>query len=176
MQVLDEQEIKDKDEFAEYWQELKEKLPVKAQKKLGDALFAPTPQRELLGKIPLINLIVDSLDRDPPPFEGVIAALNAMGLLSALCLTVAMSFPGSVSYDELVAVEQRLSATPQHEYWPHSTDLVENFQQTSIAASVLLASCVIVVVVILIMTATTGCQFYKGHYNAYAAWYQWVRW
>jgi hypothetical protein len=59
----------------------------------------PSDRREFWGKIPVINLIVDTLDNDPPPFDGVIAALNAMGLLSALCLTVAMSFPGSVSYE-----------------------------------------------------------------------------
>jgi len=53
----------------------------------------------MLMKIPVINLIVDSLDRDAPPFEGVINALNAMGLLSALCLTIAFAYPSAVSYD-----------------------------------------------------------------------------
>ena len=50
-------------------------------------------------KIPVINLMVDSLDRDAPPFESVINALNAMGLLSALCLTIAFAYPSAVSYD-----------------------------------------------------------------------------
>ena len=40
----------------------------------------------------------------------------------------------------------------------------------------LLGSCVVVVVIMLIVTATTGCQYYTQHYQAYCNWYQWARW
>jgi len=67
-------------------------------------------------------------------------------------------------------VQQRYDASPYSKYWGKN-DLIINFQQTTIAGAVLLASSVIVVVIVLIMTATTGHNYYKGHYHAYCNWY-----
>ena len=103
LEILTAEEIGNEEELLEFWFVLKDKLPVKAQKKVGDSLFHNVSRRRrLLGQIPVINILVDSFD--PPPFEGIKETLNSIGLLAALTLTIAMTFPGVVTHDELVGV------------------------------------------------------------------------
>ena len=101
-------------EFKEFWPDLKDKLPVKAQKWLGDFMFEETPNTcgmgcppacvGMLAKIPVVDLAVDLLDTGKAPsLEALKDGLNAMGLLSALALTVVMALPSAVTYDELTS-------------------------------------------------------------------------
>ena len=45
LNILTEEEIANEEELLEFWFALKDKLPVKAQKKLGDSLFHTTSRR-----------------------------------------------------------------------------------------------------------------------------------
>jgi len=218
LNALEAEDIETKEHLLELFVDVKDKLPMRAQKKLQSAMaLAPfsfnPPEKESLQKVnlcwwslcswgevattkvlrlqkaiaqvPIINLLVDMLGGwNPPPFEALKGAMEAIGLLSALLLTVVMSFPGSVSFDELEAVQERFNNEPYNAFKNHKTGgdthagsrILNQFAANCITSSMLLGSSVIVAVCLLIFTHTTGCRYYTDNYAAYTKWYQWARW
>ncbi len=71
------------------------------QRKQAPSAFATT-----VLAIPIVNF-VGQFFVSSPSFEQVERTLSMLGLVSALVLAVAYSLPGTVSYDELRAADQR---------------------------------------------------------------------
>eukprot|EP00961_Rhodomonas_salina_P052099 699320-Rhodomonas_salina.2 len=83
----------------------------------ADQTLRQTSKQSYLYQIPVVNIIYEGLfDTSPPSVEEVKEALNVMGLLSALLITVAMSIPGSVDYDELHEVVARFDVHPYNSW------------------------------------------------------------
>jgi hypothetical protein len=135
--------------------------------------------------IPIINLIVDAAGTvdEPPHIEQLKDALNTVGLLSALLLTVAMAIPGSVGMDDMLeAVQQFNCSSPDslihvdcdNYHWRNGVDIVNRLSNFSAFAFSFLASSLMGVVLILLGMQVTGGTSYEDA-EAYHAWWKWIR-
>lgn len=89
-----------------------------------------------------------------------------------------MSFPGTVSYEEIEDVYKRFNSSRGYDEYCDATTcpadaeyIINGFAGYAIASTALLASSVTLVVILLLVTHTTGTQYYEKHYDCYVAWW-----
>jgi hypothetical protein len=190
--VLAEEEIVSKDELAQHWLELRDKMPIKVRDKLKKHIVPPSvkPLCPWVIQIPVLNVVFDFVESESPPsLANVKDAMNAMGLLAALALTVSMALPASVNFEQIKLDAQRFARPPYSGVLPvwegyfnisEPADLpealIEQLAEGTITSTALLASAVIVVVIFLIVIGTTGGEVFDEDYEAYKSWYAWTRW
>jgi hypothetical protein len=141
---------------------------------------------QCLARFPGINIFYDMLfDDTPPNKDSIREALNTIGLLSALTLTVALAIPTAVDYGEMMDTVARFNCsdvesiykgvcTPYALKW-NGQNIVNSLANGCARSQSLLTSCVGVVVMMLIVMETTGTEAHYSEHNRYQAWWKWNR-
>ena len=122
--------------------------------------------------LPCINLFYTSVFEDPPSILDLDRMLNTLSLLSALMLTIAMSFPMSFSFGEFEAARERFSTTQYRNYDTFESLYIEAMGYTTAAASVLGAA----VSIIVVFSAFGRLDADWADAEARRAWWKLARW
>lgn len=127
-------------------------------------------------RFPIVNLFHDLLfDESPPTNAAIKDILSTFALLSALFITVAMSLPSSVTFEDLEGVRARFddSSSPYSAY-KDGEGVIREFMITSAVSVFALGACLAATIVALVnMSIVEQATVYTA---VQRAWYKWNRW
>jgi len=116
-------------------------------------------ENSVLMRVPIINMFYDAFVKEPPTPALVRTALDTMGILSALMLTVVVSSSMNVTFDEMEEVRARFSnSTPYHSIGNFDAILQEVTGYATAALYCLGGTVVMVVVQIMFEGVESSCQ------------------
>ena len=115
-------------------------------------------------KVFFLNIISNMFFERCPTTEEIKEMLNAMGLLSALTLSIAIAFPTCLDYDELQAYEQRYENCSENDV---------TFSFGSIVWQAITLNCGTVVISVLMLFFVSASDF--GDVDELKRWWIWAR-
>ena len=133
---------------------------------------------------PGINVFFDLFIGEPPRLEDLNTVWNAVAIVDALILTVVLSYPGSISYDDLVAADLRYATNPalnaEALTWEAKGVIGRQGSNTSLSGSLLysicwaaglLAASLFSIIITLILGSASS-----GRMNDYGSMRRWWAW
>ena len=122
--------------------------------------------------IPGINLFYTSVFEDPPSVLVLDRMLSHLSLLSALMLTIAMSFPMKFNFGEFEAARERFTTTQYRHY-----DTFESLYIEAMGYNTMSCNCLVAAVSILVVFSAYGRldPDWEGR-EARRVWWKLARW
>ena len=141
-------------------------------------------------RAPIANLVYGLLDGDRPPSqENLKAVLNGYALVDALLLTIVMSMPMSMTFEEIELARLRFDGVVRFEFtdeidldrryddWEGVTgrNMVVGYARWTVAAAIFLA---LSLFAIFLITGLSELVLRDLHYmpSVNRAWWYWMRW
>ena len=129
--------------------------------------------------VPVLNLFYDLLfDSEPPSEAKMKMALDTVGLLAALNLTVAIAMQLSVSFDDLSQARLRWDTPPykgSHGANYTGDNIITDLTYwVTLSVYALSSSLISVVCMIVVIAITQDCVFEIR--RTYVKWWEWARW
>lgn len=138
-------------------------------------LLRETTKKSFWYRVPVYGILHEAFfDETPPAVADLKDVLNIVGLLGALLLSVAMSVPGSLSYDELHDTFERFDAYPYNSWDGNGRIPIQELMSMTTASVHCLANSVVVVVLILLILPFSND--YISTDERYMIWWGYVRW
>ena len=135
--------------------------------------------------MPVVNIFYDMLvDHNPPKPSELREALNNIGLLATLFLTIALALPMSISYEELEQTIDRYNCTAPSSIYrgcsPYAlkwtgVHIISEMANMGSWAQFWLCTSIFGVVVFLVTMVTTGDEASYNDKAKYLAWWKWTR-